>query len=83
MPEIFRFFGFSFFFFSNDHEPIHIHVKKGKCEARFVYVADKDEFVLESNRGVKANELSHIQSIIDENKQVICTTWKQFFYGQD
>ena len=24
-----------------------------------------------------------LQSIIDENKQVICTTWKQFFYGQD
>lgn len=27
MPEIFRFFGFSFFFYSKEHEPIHIHVE--------------------------------------------------------
>lgn len=27
MPEIFRFFGFSFFFYSREHEPLHIHVE--------------------------------------------------------
>jgi len=27
MPEIFRFFGFSFFFYSKEHEPIHVHVE--------------------------------------------------------
>ncbi|MBE6256077.1 MAG: DUF4160 domain-containing protein [Prevotella sp.] len=26
MPEVFRFFGFSFFFYSREHEPLHIHV---------------------------------------------------------
>lgn len=26
MPEIFRAFGFTFLFFSHDHEPIHVHV---------------------------------------------------------
>jgi hypothetical protein len=23
MPEVFRFFGFSFFFYSKEHEPVH------------------------------------------------------------
>jgi len=28
MPEIFRFYGFSFFFYSREHEPVHIHVEE-------------------------------------------------------
>lgn len=27
MPEIFRIFGLKFYFFSREHEPIHVHVK--------------------------------------------------------
>lgn len=27
MPEIFRFFGFSFFFYSREHDPLHVHVE--------------------------------------------------------
>ena len=27
MPEVFRFFGFSFFFYSKEHEPVHVHVE--------------------------------------------------------
>lgn len=28
MPEILRIFGLRFFFYSREHEPIHVHVKK-------------------------------------------------------
>jgi len=27
MPDIFRYFGFIFSFYSNEHEPIHVHVE--------------------------------------------------------
>lgn len=27
MPKIFEYFGFIFYFFSNEHEPIHVHVQ--------------------------------------------------------
>ncbi len=30
MPKIFEYFGFIFYFFSNEHEPIHVHVLHGK-----------------------------------------------------
>ena len=26
MPKIYEYFGFVFFFYSNEHEPIHVHV---------------------------------------------------------
>ena len=40
MPEIFRFFGFSFFFYSREHEPIHVHVEGNGGYA----VYDKEHF---------------------------------------
>ena len=32
MPKIYEYFGFIFFFFSNEHEPIHVHVTKSGCQ---------------------------------------------------
>jgi hypothetical protein len=40
MPTVFKFFGMQFYFWSNEHEPIHIHVKKGRCLAKFVIEPD-------------------------------------------
>lgn len=35
MPELFRMFGMRFFFFSNEHLPIHVHVKNADGNSRF------------------------------------------------
>lgn len=35
MPKIFEYFGFIFYFFSNEHEPIHVHVIHGGKESIF------------------------------------------------
>ena len=44
MPEIFRFYGFSFFFYSREHEPVHVHVEGNDGYA--VYYLDDGSFVL-------------------------------------
>ncbi|MBQ7774223.1 MAG: DUF4160 domain-containing protein [Bacteroidales bacterium] len=35
MPKIYEYFGFVFFFFSNEHEPIHVHVMKSGYQTVF------------------------------------------------
>lgn len=35
MPKIFEYFGFIFYFYSNEHEPIHVHVIHGDRESIF------------------------------------------------
>jgi hypothetical protein len=35
MPELFRFFGMKFFFFSLEHLPMHIHVRNADGTAKF------------------------------------------------
>lgn len=35
MPKIFEYFGFIFYFYFNEHEPIHVHVIHGAKESIF------------------------------------------------
>ena len=80
MPEIFRFFGFSFFFYSREHEPIHVHVEGNDGYA--VYDFDEDSFVLREKQNIKANDQKKIESVIDENKDIIIKRWKEHFEKQ-
>ena len=77
MPEIFRIFGFSFFFYSREHEPIHVHVEGNDGYAVFDLVGDG--FVLREEHGIKTNDLKKIQGVIDENKDIIINRWKEHF----
>ena len=45
MGKIFEYFGFVFYFFSNEHEPVHIHVKKGSEECIFDLIIENGELV--------------------------------------
>ena len=40
MPKIFEYFGFVFFFYSNEHEPIHVHVTHKGCQSIFELIMD-------------------------------------------
>lgn len=35
MPKIFEYFGFIFYFYSNEHEPVHVHVLHDSHESIF------------------------------------------------
>lgn len=77
MPEIFRLFGFSFFFYSREHEPVHIHVEGKEGYAKFEYNGQR--FVLASSKGIKAGDMKNIQMAVDENADIILARWNEFF----
>lgn len=77
MPEIFRAFGFSFLFFSRDHEPIHVHVIGKDGDAKYVW--NGTEFVFDYQHNIKANDLKKIKSMIDENRDIIIRHWENYF----
>lgn len=72
MPELFRMFGLRFFFFSNEHLPIHIHVKNADGDAKY----EIDPVMLIENKGLKAKDLRLAESIIEENKDLIVQKWR-------
>ena len=79
MPTVFIVFGFCFRFYSNDHEPIHIHVTKDGHEAKFNL---QPMVGLVFNRGFKKHELTIITGIIEENAEILVERWNEFFKGK-
>ena len=77
MPELFRFFGYSFFFYSREHESIHVHVEGNDGYAK--YVLAEDTFVLKETHGIKASDRKKIELTIEENKDIIISRWKEYF----
>ena len=80
MPLLFTFFGLRFMFYSNDHEPIHVHVVKGKGKikenAKFTMMP---EITLVENNGLQSNEIKMAEMVIEENKELIFEKWNEFF----
>jgi len=74
MPLLFIFFGLRFQFYSNDHEPIHVHVVAGKGKFDVL-----PEIRLVENDGLKANELKMAEMVIEENREIIIQQWHTFF----
>ena len=80
MPTVFIFFGLRFMFYSNDHEPIHIHVIKGKGKVKeYAIFQVVPNIVLLENKGLKPNELKMAEMVIEENKEIIIENWNSFF----
>jgi hypothetical protein len=74
MPTLFIIFGLRFFFYSNEHLPIHIHVKNGDGEAKF----DVENVLLISNKGLKKKDISLALAIIEENREIIINKWNEY-----
>ena len=75
MPTIFIVLGFRFMYYPNEHSPIHVHVTKGDAIAKFTI----SPVMLVENHGMKTNELKLIESIIEENEELIAEHWNNFF----
>jgi hypothetical protein len=76
MPTVFTKDGYRFFFYSNDHTPIHVHVRKGSGEAVFII---EGEVFLRESVGLKITELSKAESFAESNKELIIQKWHEYF----
>lgn len=77
MPEILRMFGMRFFFYSREHEPIHVHVKNAEGKAKFEIT--EDSVVLVYNKGLKNKDLRAAEMVLEENHDLAIAKWKEYF----
>jgi hypothetical protein len=76
MPTVLRIFGMRFYYWSREHEPVHVHVKKGDAEVRFVL---ESEIEIVENFGFKPHELAIAEEVIRDNCKYMIEHWKLFF----
>lgn len=80
MPEILRLFGLKFYIYTRDHEPPHVHVVSQDGEAKFIVA---DEITLLENARMKPKDVKLAESIIEDNKDLIKTSWKNIHGSKD
>ena len=85
MPKIFEYFGFIFYFYSNEHEPIHVLVIHGERESIFDLIM-MDGDLLE----VRVREKKGVEPLTEKEKRTavefihkyyknIIDKWVKFF----
>ena len=75
MPTILRVKGFRFFFYINDHTPMHVHIEKGDGTAKF----NLEPVELVKSKKLKASELAEIRLLVQEHKEILKLKWDEYF----
>lgn len=85
MPKIFEYFGFIFLFYSNEHEPIHVHVMKDEHEAIFEIILENGELV-EIHRRISSKipplsekDAATAEAFVKKYYKNIVDKWVNFF----
>jgi hypothetical protein len=74
MPHVFEKDGYRFFFYSNDHLPIHVHVRHGGGEAVF----NVEPLVeLRESIGLKVRELAKAEELAKQHRVLIIQKWNE------
>ena len=75
MPTILNLKGYRFFFYSNEHLPIHIHIEKENKTAKFEILPT----LLIKSRKFNASEIKEIRNLVEENSELIKNKWDEYF----
>jgi Domain of unknown function (DUF4160) len=79
MPVVLRIDGFKFLFYGNEgnpREPVHIHVRQGRDEAKF-WLSPHVRLVY--NRGLSVSTVGRLQKLVEEHRDDLERAWNDFF----
>ena len=75
LPTVFKMDGFRFFFFSDEHAPIHIHVEKGDGYMR----VELEILKVTHRQNITKNDEKKIMAIIKEHHDELIGAWNEYF----
>lgn len=85
MPAIYRYLGILFYFYSNEHEPIHVHARKQKQEIIFDLYFENGKLKELKTRKNKKNkplsptDMSKAENFIKKHAKQIAEKWNTVF----
>ena len=80
MPTILSVFGLRFFFYSDEHSPIHVHVENGDGRAKFEL---DPAVVLVKNDGMKPKDVKKAQSLCETFREEFIDKWHEHVDQKD
>jgi len=85
MPKLYEYFGLIVMFYSNEHEPVHVHGKFQGRESRAEIIVlagavEKINYTSVAGRNpLEANEMRFFQEIVGAKADEIVSKWIDFF----
>ncbi|OAI06127.1 hypothetical protein A1353_10445 [Methylomonas methanica] len=74
MPTLLNLNGFKFFFYANEHEPMHIHVSKGDEFAKIELVT-----LRVTRNTLKPKDLKQALDTTENHQQEFMEAWRDYF----
>ena len=75
MPTILVIFGLRFYFFANEHLPIHVHLENADGLAKITL---EPEIKLVENNGIKPKDIKRAMSIVEQYREEFIEKWIEF-----
>ena len=85
MPKIYEYLNIAFFFYSNEHEPIHVHAGKGGRETVFEIIIENHKVKEIKKRKVRGRDhldkadLKNALDFVNVYAEEIVKKWVDFF----
>jgi hypothetical protein len=85
MPKLYEYLGILIFFYSNEHEPIHVHAKYGKFESKAEIILEGGEIVeikispIKGLYPLSGSELTHFKDFLAVYANEIVKKWIDYF----
>ncbi len=76
MPTVLFIFGIRFFFYPNDHEPIHVHIE---YQGKAAKIQVMPEIAVIENNGIKAPTIKKALEAVTFYKEDIINEWHKIF----
>lgn len=85
MPKLFEYMGIIIFFYSNEHEPIHIHASKAEFESKaefFIVEGIITEVKISNIKGknpLEGNDLKDFKVFLENYSDNVVKSWVDYF----
>lgn len=79
MPTVLRESGFSVKIYTEDHAPMHVHVRHQNREAVILLGDEIADVSIRENRGLNAVQLRRAVNIVKEHRQFLIGEWREIY----
>ncbi len=85
MPKLYEYFGLTILFYSNEHEPIHVHGKYHEMEGKAELIIDNGEIVEirystpRGRRPLSSDQSRDFKAVVGHHAEEIVDRWVKYF----
>ena len=85
MPKLYEYLGLIIFFYSNEHEPIHVHGQSDGQESKAEFILAEGEIIeiriteVKGSRPLAGKDLQNFKKVVEVYAQEIVQKWVDYF----